>query len=150
MVWGCFIKNKLGPLVKLKGRMTANKYIEVLENYLLPFINDLENKNNCIFQNDNAPIHTAKITKKQKENNNITVLLWPAQNPDLNPIENLWDELDRKIRKHKPLPKNKNELWQILQKEQLKLDKLIYTNLIDSMPNHIATVIANKGNPIKY
>jgi len=67
----------------------------------------------------------------------------------LNLIENLWDELDRKIRKHKPLPKNKNELWQILQ-EWLKLDKLIYTNLVDSMPNCIAAVIANKGNPTKY
>ena len=65
-------------MVKLEGRMTANKYIEVLENYLLPFINDLENKNNCIFQDNNASIHTAKITKKWKGNNNITVLSWFA------------------------------------------------------------------------
>src|SRR6266511_2302419 len=44
MVWGCFIKNKLGPLVRLEGKMTAKIYIEeILEKHLLPFVNDLEN-----------------------------------------------------------------------------------------------------------
>ena len=70
--------------------------------------------------------------------NKITSLPWPAQSPDLNPIENLWDELDRKVRKHKPLPKNQNDLWQILQNEWLKLDESIYKNLVDSMPRRIA------------
>lgn len=150
MVWGCFMKNKLGPLVKLEGRITANIYIEMLENNLLPFINSLENKNDCIFQEDNAPIHTARIAKKWKEDNNITSLPWPAQSPDLNPIENLWDELDRKVRKHKPLPKNRDELWQILQEEWLNLDEKIYENLVNSMPQRIAAVISSKGNPTKY
>jgi transposase len=150
MVWGCFMKNKLGPLVRLEGRITAKIYIEMLDEYLLPFINNLENKNDHIFQEDNAPIHTARIAKKWKENNNITSLPWPAQSPDLNPIENLWDELDRKVRKHKPLPKNKNDLWHILQEEWLKLHENIYKNLVDSMPHRIAAVITNKGNPTKY
>jgi hypothetical protein len=68
----------------------------------------------------------------------------------LNPIENLWDELDRNVRKHKPLPKNQDHLWQILQEEWLKLDENIYKNLVDSMPRRIAAVIANKGNATKY
>lgn len=150
MIWGCFTKNKLGPLVRLEGRITANIYIEMLENHLLPFINDLENKDNYTFQEDNAPIHTAKIAKKWKVDNNIKSLPWPAQSPDLNPIENLWDELDRQVRKHRPLPKNQDDLWNILQEEWLKLDENIYKNLIDSMPHRIAAVITNKGNPTKY
>ena len=64
MVWGCFTQNKLGPLVRLEGRVTAQVYIEMLEENLLPFINNLENKNDYIFQEDNAPIHTANIAKK--------------------------------------------------------------------------------------
>jgi len=150
MVWGCFTKNKLGPLVRLEGKITAIVYIEMLEKNLLPFINSLENKNNYIFQEDNAPIHTARIAKQWKENNNIASLPWPAQSPDLNPIENLWDELDRNVRKHKPLPKNRDHLWQILQEEWLNLDENIYKNLVDSMPRRIAAVIANKGNATKY
>lgn len=150
MIWGCFIKNKLGPLVRLEGKITAIKYIEMLENYLLPFINNLEDKNSYIFQDDNAPIHTATITKNWIRNNNIKKLLWPAQSPDLNPIENLWDELERKVRSHKPLPKNKNDLWQILQEAWENLDENKYKNLVDSMPRRIAAVIANKGKPTKY
>ncbi|RIA84091.1 hypothetical protein C1645_832760 [Glomus cerebriforme] len=64
--------------------------------------------------------------------------------PDLNPIENFWDELDRKIRKYKPLSKNWNELWQILQEEWLNFDEKIYKNLVNSMPQRIAAVISNK------
>ena len=151
MVWGCFVKNKLGPLVRLEGRITANVYIEeILEKHLLPFINNLENKENYIFQEDNAPIHTARIAKNWKEVNSIANLPWPAQSPDLNPIENLWDELERKVRKHKPLPKNKDDLWRILQEEWLNLDENIYKNLVDSMPRRIAAVIENKGCPTKY
>ena len=150
MVWACFTKNKLGPIIRLEGRITAKIYIELLENYLLPFINNLENKNNYIFQEDNAPIHTAHIAKDWKKDNNIASLPWPAQSPDLNPIENLWDVLERRVRKHKPLPRNQDNLWQILQEEWLKLDIDICNNLVDSMPRRIAAVIANKGNPTKY
>ena len=73
MVWSCFIKNKLGTLVRLKGKMATSIYIEMLRTHLIPFVNSLENKDKYIFQEDNAPIHTAKIAKKWKEDNNIKV-----------------------------------------------------------------------------
>jgi len=66
MIWGCFTKNKLGPLVRLEGRVTANIYIEMLENYFILFINNLENRNDYTFQEVNAPIHTARIAKNGK------------------------------------------------------------------------------------
>jgi hypothetical protein len=150
MVWACFTKNKLGPLVKLEGKITARIYIEILENHLLPFIDSLENKDNYIFQEDNAPIHTARITKQWIENSRVPKLQWPPQSPDLNPIENSWEELDRKVRKHKPLPKSRDDLWQILQEEWSKLDQDIYNKLVDSMPDRVSKVIISKGNPTKY
>jgi len=150
MVWGCFTKNRLGPLVRLEGRVTANVYIDVLENHLLPFLDTLDNKEDHVFQEDNAPVHTASKTKKWKRENNINSIPWPAQSPDLNPIEHLWDELERRVRIHEPLPKNCEELWQILKKEWLQIDESKYKNLVDSMPRRVAAVIASNGYPTKY
>jgi len=75
MIWGYFTKNNLGPLVRLKGRVTAAIYVDVLENNLLPFIDSLNNQKNYIFQKDNAPIHTARVVKSWKQENEMDSLL---------------------------------------------------------------------------
>ncbi len=68
----------------------------------------------------------------------------------MNPIKNLWEELNKQVQTHKLLPKNQKELWQALQEEWINLNENKYKNLVDSMPCRIATVIASKGNPTKY
>jgi len=137
MVWGCFMKNKIGPLIQVSGRITGSVYIEVLKNNLLPFIDELGTDLEYIFQDDNAPVHRARVVKEWMEENEITNILWPTQSPDLNPIEHLWDVLKRKVRKHKPHSKNLNELMVVLEEKWYEIEPEILENLVESMPRRI-------------
>ena len=114
----------------------AMDYINVLENYLTLFITSL-GEESYLFQEDNAPIHTAKKMTKQKLDNSITCLPWPPQSPDLNPIKHLQDELECRVHGHDILSKNEDELFSFLVEEWAKIPLNLLENLVDSMPSHI-------------
>ena len=112
MMWGCFSWHKMGPLVRIDGRINSERYIEeILGYHLIPFLEEFEEEyGEYFFQQDNASIHTSRKTRDFIEENAIILLPWPGQSPDLNPIEHIWDELERNIRSRKENPKNIAEL----------------------------------------
>ncbi|GBC41177.2 IS630 family transposase [Rhizophagus irregularis DAOM 181602=DAOM 197198] len=144
----------LGPLVKAGGNMKTmnhHDYIQILESHLLPFINNNYNGQDYLFQDDNAPAHTAKNVKKWIETKKIKILEnWPSQSPDLNPIKHLWSELERRIRKRPNPEKNLKEFERALHEEWNQIPNNILISLIESMPHRIEVCIKNNGWPTNY
>ena len=75
---------------------------------------------------------------------------WPAQSPDLNPLENLWHYLKDQLRKYPQLPTSKPELFARLQTEWEKLGPDALQPYVNIMPQRCAAVIQAKGGPIGF
>ncbi len=95
MIWGAMSSAGVGPLCFLKTNLTAPVYQEILEHFMLPSNDQLFKDADFIFQQDWAPAHTAK---SWLNDHGVGVLDWPANSPDLNPRENLWVIVKRKMR----------------------------------------------------
>ncbi len=94
--------------VFLKTNVTAPLYQDIFEHFMLPSADQLFKDYDFVFQQYLAPAQTAKSTKSWLNDHGVGVLDWPANSPDLNPIENLWGIVKRKMRNKRP--ENADEL----------------------------------------
>jgi hypothetical protein len=155
-VWSCMTWEGPGFLVKISGGLDADLYINILKEDLMDTLRDYQmDKNRFILQQDNDPRHTAQKTMRYLKSIGITVnsgrlLPWPAQSPDLNPIEHLWQELNNRLGRYSEPPKGVNELWDRMKREWYSIDKEFCRNLIRSMPARIRAVVRAKGWHTSY
>ena len=71
----------------------------------------------CHFSADNDPKHTSAKAKKWFQDHNVRVLKWPAQSPDLNPIEHLWNYIKRMLNEYDEPARGVQELWERVQEQ---------------------------------
>lgn len=148
MVWGCFSGTGRGSLHFMKPNeiVNAKKYIEIIA-AKLPTVMSIHNS--MVFQQDGAPCHTAKVVQKWLKDHKIDVLEWPGNSPDLNPIENLWELMKRRVASK--CPRNMQDLIYWLKITWCRdVTPELCQKLAYSMPNRINSVIKNKGQPTKY
>lgn len=123
----------------------------MLEQVYQPSLDKIFNESipeDVLFQQDNAPCHTSRVSMSWFEKKGIKVMKWPPQSPDLNPIENLWSELGKRVRIHKT--NSKKELEAKLHDEWLKIENQTCAKLVANMKTRIKAVIKAKGGVTKY
>ncbi|GFW98634.1 transposable element Tcb2 transposase [Trichonephila clavipes] len=139
---------KVGNLVIIDGIMNQDSYLNILKNNLSQSASKLGLDGAFTFQLDNDPKHTARVFWEWLLYNVRKQVKTPTQSPDLNPIEHLWDYLDRQIRK--PEIKSKNDLKKALLAEWQKIPSSVTQNLVKSVPSRRRAVIKAKGYPTNY
>ncbi len=85
-----------------------------------------------------------------KHDNEFTLLKWPPQSPDLNPIEHLWDVVEREIRIIDVQPTNLQQLRDAIMPISTIISEKCFQHLVESMPRRIKAVLKTKGGPTRY
>ncbi len=148
MIWGCISRYGRSPLKIYENGVHVNG--EIYERLLRERLqSDMLQHQADIFMHDNAPCHRASIVSRFFQEENIQVLDWPGNSPDINPIENAWFILKRKV--GQMLPMGKDDL---VRKISLAWESVITPEycekLVMSMPDRIGQVIKNRGGPTNY
>ena len=154
MAWACCATSGTGSIVFLddvledgQKTMDSKVYQKILSDNIKQNASKLIGRS-FIMQADNDPKHTSKATKTFLEKKKWTVLDWPSQSPDLNPIEHLFGILKYKMKEFSP--KNKTELKSIVANTWKSIPQTTTESLINSMPRRLSAVIDNKGYATKY
>ena len=98
---------------------------------------------------DNASPHSAARPRQFLATNSINVLDWPANSPDLNAIEQVWDELGRRVRRNHAIH-SVNDLAAALQAEWANLHAPFKQRYVNSMRRRIIACIAQNGGHMRY
>jgi len=159
MVWGCFIDDKLGPIVFIDGMIKTEIYVDMLEKYFLPFLDALytDQPTPCEFQQDNARPHIANLTrdwfKPLAEKYSLRLMEWPLNSPDMNSIEHIWEHLKHEL--HRQYSDTfslsgspefiKTTLRQRLYKVWWDIGPDVLKTLLKSMPKHVKALLKAGG-----
>uniref|UniRef100_A0A8C1IY65 Tc1-like transposase DDE domain-containing protein n=1 Tax=Cyprinus carpio TaxID=7962 RepID=A0A8C1IY65_CYPCA len=123
-----------GPVVRTKHISLFN--VPLHEQYRPDFI----------FMDDNAPAHRGRIIREWLLEAGVLQIEWPALSPDLNPIENLWDQLSLHVEGHNTAPQDLSDLRAALQEEWNAMPQQTINRLVYSMRRRCQAVIYAQGH----
>nr|XP_042898811.1 uncharacterized protein LOC110282461 [Parasteatoda tepidariorum] len=92
--------------------MNVTGNLNIIADQLYPYMASVSPAGNGIFQQDNVQCHEAQIALEwfQEHDAEFQLMSWPPNSPDINPIEHIWDVMDRQLRVQGPLSRNISNL----------------------------------------
>jgi transposase len=149
MIWGAICGSCKSELAFMdRGRRTAVDYVDMV--YQGPLLDMMCKVSGAVLMEDGAMIHRSNAPKQWRELYMLSKLEWPAQSPDLNPIENMWKQMKDAIQNRSPRVRTLEEMRQTLTEVWQGLNEDVYVPLIISMPDRIKAVIEAKGGSTRW
>jgi transposase len=147
-LWGCICSGGLGHAELYVDSLDARRYQSILALNLVSSARQFWPNEHWWYQQDNWTVHTAGTSQVWFHNHGIDLIDWPAWSPDLNPIENLWNDLKRRVYVHHPQTMEELENW--IGMEWQATDLNFISHICRSMPHRLQLLRANHGHKISY
>jgi hypothetical protein len=150
-VWGCFSGRGLGYSYLFSETLDASLHKHILSTHLLPSAHLLFRQHppeQWWFLQDNDPKHKSRKVRDWLHNNGVSCLDFPPYSPDLNPIENLWNDLARRVERRQS--ETVEQLQDVIAEEWAATPTDLLAKLAHSMPKRCKAVIEAKGGHTNY
>ena len=148
MVWAAIHHGGRSELVVVDGAMNRHQYIQIQRNQMLPWATGCLDINLCT--QDNAPPHTTRDTVAFLDQQDVEVMDWPAQSPDMNPNEHVWDQMSVWIRDMNYPTSTIAELNNALHLAWAAVRPGRVQNLVESMPRRVRALLDARGGHTSY
>jgi len=147
-MWACFSSHGVGPMRLFDENMDARLYTDFMARYMKPHALCMWPNAEWFYLQDNATYHSAVASRRWFHNNGVTCIEFPPHSPDLNPIENLWAHLKRRIEDHNA--RSIDELEEIISEEWAEMSVDFCACLTHSMPQRLRLVVEAGGHRTRY
>ena len=144
----------IGPFMVEEGvKMDSEAYANFLKQNFFKWYKGqtLSFKRKCIYMQDNAPSHASRYTRNflaSKGFKDAKLMVWPPASPDLNPIENLWSTVKRKLYEAGKQYNSKHELKEAIKECCKTISTETIKNLTSSMDKRLVKILERHGGYI--
>jgi transposase len=145
MVWGGICGGRTTTLCFVNGTLDSLKYQAVLAMHLLPLLTP-----NDLLVQDNASVHASHSTREWIDVHEITTVKWPSRSPDLNPIENVWGIMARRVYAEGKQYTSIHELKTAVERCWNSLTAQELSRLTDSMSDRVFHCISRQGMHVNF
>ena len=137
------------PLVRVEGILNQHKYIDILHNHHLLFVEAKHGgTSNFKLLDDNCGPHRDRAARSYMALHELERVDWAPQSPDMNPIENVWSVLERRLRARPTPPTTLDMLFDAFCEEWDRLPDSLFAGFSPTTtPRSPSTTTTTKPHP---